>query len=569
MSSHLEIKNYSTFTILIVYSILSFVLTYKSDTSYTLMDESYNKGSVLSTNIKDYKTLFDKKIEYIRNNRGLFTPANESLLQQMENKINSHIDLPGAFITTLTIPGNLIGYKPITAYDDTTKMVCFQLEQGCTGWYWLYGTFPQTKDCFLFELTRVDLLPTPLRESLGYQLGDTTIYALTLGIGNGKEYYYGNVYFEGVFTIENNLNFSIVSKDNMFQFHHRLNKIEVSCKDMVLTNNKNGKNLKYTFSAQTQNNSNMYFNQENGCFPCDISNNSYQSYTNLYVNMSYSNQNETKNVTNGVGWMDHEWGSGQIPNIMNRCILTILNKGRQYNGLPPYIWLNIRLSDNVQYMIFSIFENPPKKGDTVQCSMNKYEPSIITFFDKNQKVNVKVVDTFNSQGIEYPTVYEVSIDDTIYTLDSRPYGETFFVDALNTNHWGGSCDVMVNNKQVGTGFLEAQRFDGNVKCLEGNFKLLGFDPSENFAQTYYDTRNTAELVASYAILIVLFSLLAILLWRFGRSFYEFMKTPYTELSGLERNLYMVFHFLFIALVLYFIFTIVRRFFTSSARNSKK
>ena len=85
MSSHLEIKNYSTFTILIVYSILSFVLTYKSDTSYTLMDESYNKGSVLSTNIKDYKTLFDKKIEYIRNNRGLFTPANESLLQQMEN----------------------------------------------------------------------------------------------------------------------------------------------------------------------------------------------------------------------------------------------------------------------------------------------------------------------------------------------------------------------------------------------------------------------------------------------------------------------------------------------------
>ena len=246
-----------------------------------------------------------------------------------------------------------------------------------------------------------------------------------------------------------------------------------------------------------------------------------------------------------------------------------VNKGRQYNGLPPYIWLNIRLSDNVQYMIFSIFENPPKKGDTVQCSMNKYEPSIITFFDKNQKVNVKVVDTFNSQGIEYPTVYEVSIDDTIYTLDSRPYGETFFVDALNTNHWGGSCDVMVNNKQVGTGFLEAQRFDGNVKCLEGNFKLLGFDPSENFAQTYYDTRNTAELVASYAILIVLFSLLAILLWRFGRSFYEFMKTPYTELSGLERNLYMVFHFLFIALVLYFIFTIVRRFFTSSARNSKK
>ena len=55
--------------------------------------------------------------------------------------------------------------------------------------------------------------------------------------------------------------------------------------------------------------------------------------------------------------MDHEWGGSETPSILYKCLLTILGNGKIYNGLPPYIWLNIRLSDNTQYMIFNLLNN--------------------------------------------------------------------------------------------------------------------------------------------------------------------------------------------------------------------
>lgn len=546
--------------VFIIYLVFSHYINNKSFIIYDEMDESYDNGNKMVTNIKDYKDLFNKKIEYIKNNRNIMNPANDSIIETIKNRINKDdINLASAFITTLLIPGNTIGYTPVTPYDNTSKKICFQLEQGATGWYWLYGTFPDTKDSFLYELTRVDILSTELRKKLGYKLGETTIYAVTLGIGNGKDYYYGNVYFEGVFTILNNMNFSIVSKDGNFSFSHSLENITIYCKNMPLINNKNKDDvILYNFSCQSINNFNMFFNQMNGCYPCEFSNNSYQSYTNLYIDMNYTtDRGVSKTVKNGSGWMDHEWGSGGISSIFYRSLITILNKGRLYKGLPPYIWLNIRLSDNLQYMIFSMFENVPKKGDVLDCNINEYRPSGIAFFSNHPKIKVKVLETIDYDGISYPTVYQVTIDGNNYILDSTKYGQTIFIDSLNTNHWGGSCDVYLNDKIVGTGFLEAQRFDGNVKCLEGNFELLNFEKSENFAFTYYNTRNTSQLILSYFILIINFFLVFFLLYQSIKLGYNFMKKSYGTVQGnIEKIVYVSLHFFFFFLILYYIYKLV-------------
>jgi hypothetical protein len=468
--------------------------------------DSLNDSLTMTTNIKDYKTLFKQKVKYIKQNRTLLEPADDNLVNIIQNKYLDNLDnldtirskIRSTIMASISIPGGTIGYHPMIPYTDTSKKICFQLEQGNIGWYWLYGTFPN-KDCFLYQLTRVDLLPTDLRERLGYKLGETTVYCVTLGIGNGTDYYYGNVYFEGIFTIYNNVKFSIVSKDNQFVFSHDYNDMSIQC-NMLLTNNKTNEQVKYNFSSQTKNNNIMSFNQLNGCYPCEL-NNSYQSYTNLYMNMNYSNEKgEKKSVENGFGWMDHEWGGSETPNVLYKSILSILRNGKVYTGLPCYIWLNIRLSDNTQYMIFNLFKSPPKKGDSVSCNINTYQ-STVKFFTDQSSINVIIKDSIIFENTEYPVKYEIKIGNHTYLLDSTPFGNTIFRDFANTWHWGGSCYVYENAKIVGTGFLEAQRFDGDIKCLNDNFESIGFTSAENIGSIYYNTTNKSQLVFSYIIIL--------------------------------------------------------------------
>ncbi len=562
--------NTSTIYIVILYFILNYLITFQRYKGYNLMENSYDNGNIMSTKIKDYSELFQKKFDYIREKTNIFTPANEDILKIFENRTKENFGVKEAFITTLITPGNLIGYKPMTPYTDTTEKICLQIEQGSMGWYWLYGTFSNTKDCFLLQLNRLDTIPTELRESLGYKLGDTTIYSLTLGIGNGKEYYFGNIYFEGSLNISNNIKFSIISKDNTVSFSHDLDNMSVNVKNMLLTNNSDNNDTKiFNFTCSCKNNFEMYLNQPNGCEPCGFINSSYQSYTNLYIDVNYTtNKGDSKNLQKGYGWMDHQWGNGEIDSIFYKSLTSILNKGNLYTGLPPYVWLNIRLNDNLQYMIFSLLSNIPKKGDVIKCYINTYKPSGVTFFNNN-KIDVKILDTVELNGTNYPTKYEVNIDELKYVLDSTPYGNTLFLDALNTNHWGGSCDVLLNNNQVGTGFLEAQRFDGDLKSIQKNFELLNIT-NPNVYQKYYNTKNTTTLIASYLLYSILFVLFTILLYKFVKNSYNFIKTTnYGKTSeDLRKILYVLFYLLLSLFLVYLIYYIIRGIVVSENTNKR-
>jgi hypothetical protein len=159
-------------------------------------------------------------------------------------------------------------------------------------------------------------------------------------------------------------------------------------------------------------------------------------------------------------------------------------------------------------MIFNLLNNSIKKGDTVTCNLNTYKSSKNILFTDQPKVNVYVKDTIIFENTEYPIIYKVTIDNNIYTLDSSRYGNTIFKDFTNTWHWGGSCDVYLDDKIVGTGFLEAQRFDGDIKCLKNNFEFLGFNDSDNMANKYNNTKNISQLIFSFIIIIsmIIFSL---------------------------------------------------------------
>ena len=145
------------------------------------------------------------------------------------------------------------------------------------------------------------------------------------------------------------------------------------------------------------------------------------------------------------------------------------------------------------------------------------------FFTDQSNVNVIIKDTIIFENTEYPIKYEIKIGDTTYLLDSSRYGNTIFKDFANTWHWGGSCDVYDNNKIVGTGFLEAQRFDGEIKCLNDNFELLGFLQSENMGLTYYNTTNKSQLIFSYIILLFMIAFTLFVFYKIIKDVYGYIK----------------------------------------------
>lgn len=486
---------------ILVFLLLLYILFVQRFDTYNLMDEFYNNEGILTTKIQNYPEIFKHKIDYLKTFN-----LDQNILKLFE-------ELPPPGIAELTvissiIPGNNFGYNPMIPYTNTDQKVCLQIEQGFSGWYWLYGTFANTKDSFLYCLTRTDILPSTLRKKTGHKLGDTTVYCLVLCVGDGKSFYHGKIYFEGSLTIKNNLNFSIISNDNNVFFNHDSIGINAGVKNIIMTENQTDKQLTFNFVTSCSNNSLMLMNQPQGCQPCLLLNNSYQSYTNLKLSMVYSNQLISKNLSGGVGWMDHEWGGGEIDSLGYNLILNILNKGKNGGTLPPYIWLTVRLNDNIQYMIFSLLSAVPSKGDTIKCYINKYYPTG-TLFSTGDTIDVIILENFNFKGTDYPIKYKFEVDGKSFILDSTPFGVVpVFRDILHYNHFGGSA-ILYNTQmiEIGTGFIEAYRFEEGEKSLTDVLTFIKAKNPSEFAKKYLASTNMYNYIGSYMIIILMICLI--------------------------------------------------------------
>ena len=91
---NIDIKSSKSTIIITIIVIISLYLLYRTPSvSYDLMDEYYNNGGVLTTNIKSYKDLFNKKVEYIKENSNfLLNPADETLINEIQDNINKSDD---------------------------------------------------------------------------------------------------------------------------------------------------------------------------------------------------------------------------------------------------------------------------------------------------------------------------------------------------------------------------------------------------------------------------------------------------------------------------------------------
>ena len=216
----------------------------------------------------------------------------------------------------------------------------------------------------------------------------------------------------------------------------------------------------------------------------------YFSYTQLKTGGTLTLNDSSANYTNGTGWIDRQWANGQVSTVyMSLIANTVKVFQTTQGGLGKYIWLNLHLGRELQYMIY-VFPSPDStmtKGTTFVSTINRYGNGTPEYGLKGKG---KVLETVMNNGIEFPLKYSLETKDGTYILDGSKFSKSVSIDISNNIHWDGSAIVYdQSGKIAGTGFLEANQFTEKNTYAANELLAMGLDTTkENKAMFSSETK---------------------------------------------------------------------------------
>jgi len=374
------------------------------------------------------------------------------------------------------------GVQPLTGPAQSHLKMDF--ESTPTGWIGIYG---QTQKYRLtFGIFRTTLSPS--KDS------STSIMSFFGGLGykeNGKEVWKPfRILFSGAdghFT-QTDTSISVnLPKDNYC--------IIDLTKDPVISCNITADN-NTTFNITGNPVGKAVYNGKDGCVPICFggAGTNYISFTNVKL---------TINGEKGLGWLDHQWISGGVPNsFIDQFIFGLITKGKQKMG-PKWIWLALQKTDDLQttteqYAGSIVIDGTIKKGQTLPASFIYYKND--TVVDYSMSGSVKVLDMVSG----YPVVLELTIGDNKFNIN--PIGDAVNVVVLNngTNNWEGPAQVTQNGKPWGVGFLEVNNMKlGNTAIVDAlkSQKIIGENEEVHFPG-YWSNAFSIFIILSSIILVL-------------------------------------------------------------------
>jgi hypothetical protein len=401
------------------------------------------------------------------------------------------------------------------------------------GWFWFYGTIkPPTKTssgiCYFISLTRTELGNPTIRKEMGLKIGQTTTYSIGIGFSVNGKWHYTDKYNtikgryqsleRGTFKFD-----SIVEPG-----HPRLN-IDASKIGLIdMKGSFNG----YDVHAIQYSSQLPYFNNKNGCSPCLGGQGTlYWSWTAMKCDIDISTGG--KIIATGKGgdaWIDVQWGGG---NYSRNIMAQFLNNSKRVTSsagadLGKYIWVNLHLPNNEQYMIYQFLDDNQAKNEdeVINCFYNVYTGSKLEpKWMKNLNITIKKY--ADVKGVNYPSVYEIHLPNgKNVTLDSRSFGHTVMPEIGNSTHWNGSGLIYDDNGNIiGTGFLEASQFDDPTFIIHSRLKGAGVS-SENFSIFQGGEITFCQFLPSYLVVnyqVILYVLIMILFVCFIWYMIKFIK----------------------------------------------
>ena len=375
----------------------------------------------------------------------------------------------------LLIPNNSIGTAPLgNLSGNPADTTLFQFEQGIAGWYWGYATY--LKANIMFYIVRLELGTPEIRAKYNLPLGSTTIYSVSVGAGKGKGTWSYSPFATcgGSYQALDKKKFSFQCGDDC-----SLN-LKMQGDDTGFSlcfGCENGSREKFESSVRLKITEPPMFNSPKGCSPCAAGSGTlYWSYPQLSAQQGSITLNKEVSVPcslpssgalSGDGWLDRQWLRGNDPNqTVLGMITSFIELSKSIGGLGRYVWINLHLKNNTQYMVTAF---PPvtetiAKGQTYSAKYKKYGHGQDEVYNTvnttiSFKDTVTVKDPNGGDDIIYPIIFSIEVDGHEYTIDTTPYGTCVTMDLTGNLHWSGSATLASpTDKNTSSAFVELNQF---------------------------------------------------------------------------------------------------------------
>jgi len=538
----------TTITVILTIIFIVYIYLLFRNLSYTYTGPQY-PFTAETADFEILKKVCIDKVEKVKNESGLFQPYNNEIMDNVESVIRNAKDLKELAIASLLMPNNCIGLGTIEPLSgNPIDSTIFQFEQGNFGWYWGYSTYTNPICNIMYYIIRIELGTKDIREKYNLPLGSTTIYSISLGIGNnGVWKYTPYIVCGGKYEIFDNKRFrfsATFDKDvkgyTVFQTTDNGLKLDMGWSDIRETPSisdsfSKGKDsdIRETYDYES---STLYeltspmspsFNGIDGCAPCFSGIGTlYWSYTDFKCSSYIKTPKGILNVINGDGWLDHQWmRSNNTKNIIDRIILNTLSLSNK--GFGRYIWINLHIKNTNKPFQCMVYTFPDKNVDikeglTFKSTYNLYSKYYNNILNRTDGT-IKILKTTVFEGITYATLVSINLNDFdsvnhTYIVDCSPYGNCATIDFTGNYHWTSSAILSEDtrntipsggNSQIGTAFLEQNQFQNPRDYRQTTLNIGNFRSDViNIDETKL---SSLQILPSYIALIPIFIFLIIII----------------------------------------------------------
>ena len=461
------------------------------------------------------------KLELVKSRSGVLQPYNATVMDACDKALrnaNTWGELATAF---LLMPNNSIGTYPLQPIKNLNETILFQFEQGTAGWYWGYATYSEAN--IMYYIVRIDVGTPEIRARYNLPIGATTIYSLSVGVGRGKDtwQYSPFIMVPGTYEMYNDTEFRFTAEweEGQLTFSGSPGRFDLEFSIDKSQNNKTPFSASLAINQPTPTRPSM--NGKDGCAPCvSGSGTLYWSYTQLDASSAVITIDGDKTThSNGDAWLDRQWLRGNDPRMpLIRLITNISQLSHSVGGLGRYMWINLHVDTDVQYMIVA-FPNESisiKKGQEYSTQTRMYSAKLGNSVKGDG--TLKIEEITNIQGINFPSIVTVSVESFghkkhEYTVDTTPYGKCVTIDLTGNLHWSGSASLTSKGKTRGTAFVELNHFQDDSKYVSTTMEIAKI-PRSSLHAFQGAPLKTIQVLPSILVLTIvpLLVLILITLW---------------------------------------------------------
>ena len=554
-------KHYLLITAVVIIALIILWLYLRYKPTKVDLIPPYSTTSLTLSELSNYLT---QRLEFIKDNSRKLSPYDEVKFDMMSKTLldsaaSGYLD--GVVLSSTLLPNSSMGNIPIEpSFKDPLELTTFQYGQGYAGWYFLYGTFINgTKDSlnvanYFFYLLRSEIIPDDLRKTLNLKPGQGTYYNIVGGVGiNGQWSYSPFMVCRATYNVMTETTFSFEALDlpegwecsfgSQYTGNFNLNmKWPSNTHDEITHPQSTG------FTTTLQSIRPPFYDNPRGCMPClSGAGTLYFSFTEMVTDATLTLPNKApESFKNGTGWIDRQWLNTSIVGGSLKIVDNILNTfATRSKGLGRYLWYNLHISPNLQYMATCLPTRDVKKGDKLDCTYNRYGDETVWGIKGHAVIEdtVDIKDPLTGNPITFPTMVAFyipsdmsnsdgesintfndsdntsnNVSEIVYHLDTTPFGNNLTVDFTNNIHWTGSALLWSDSNGqkgslIGTGFAEANQLQ-DVDTYDLNI-MSKINLPPDLLEKFKDKPSKLSETWPSFVLASLFIILSVLLVKYG------------------------------------------------------